>query len=97
MTLSSTLGPVDLVALCVIWLLYEGLEGGDDAVGDVTGGDRSCEGVEATSGGIDSSRGVSGSSPEFDVLSWDPDSGGDRGGESGFASIEAERYNSGVQ
>jgi hypothetical protein len=95
MNLSSALGPVDRVALCALWLLYEGLEGGDDAVGEVTG-DRSCEGVEAISTGIDCSEGVSGSSPEFDVSSWDPDGGGDRGGKSGFASIEAGRYNSGV-
>jgi hypothetical protein len=62
-------------------------------VGEETGG-ISSEGAEAAFAGIGCSGGVSGSSPEFDASSWDPDggdSGGDSGGESGFASIEAGR------
>ena len=89
MTFSSILGPDDRVTLCTLWL-DEGLEGADDAVGEETGG-ISSEGVETAFADSGCSGGVSGSSPEVDVSSWDPDGGGDRGGESRFASIEGGR------
>ncbi len=88
MTFSSALGPIDRVTLCTFWL-DEGLEGDADVVGEGTG-DKWYEGVEVAFAGVGCPGGVSGPSAEVvGISSWNPDDGGDRGGESRFASIEA--------